>query len=189
MKKVLITACLVFGSAYSQASTEVDCTYDVVKKAVYGGWSDCRTHNGSLIEQFVQPSSQQVVLITGYDNNNVLSSCFANVDFWGYENVSVKQCKYKPELQIRMLRVEASSETLVWIDASDQDGHIARSEIWVNGVKQNLEIVGLNGAPGTKFAVTGKVTDNDGYTTSTSREITLLYRPDNPCDVDPRRCR
>ncbi|MEQ3515204.1 hypothetical protein ABMY35_17960 [Pseudoalteromonas sp. BZB3] len=189
MKKVLLTACLVFGSAYSQASTEVDCTYDVVKKAVYGGWSDCRTHNGSLIEQFVQPSSQQVVLITGYDNNNVLSSCFANVDFWGYENVSVKQCKYKPELQIRMFRMEDSTETKVWIEGSDQDGHITKAELWVNGVKRNSNNTSLRGPAGTEFEVRAKVTDNDGYTASTMRTISLVYRPNNPCDVDPRRCR
>lgn len=158
----------------------VDCQTVHGQVAIYEGTARCtvRSDNypyGNLeVSEYIFQTQQQQRYITNYILGRFYS-CWANVPFSHYQPVTRQECKYKPVSEFHEGLPQVNSFSV--LSASrDYDGSIVGYQWLVDGAPySNAATISLpykNGLTST-YQIQLTVTDNDGYSHSQSRSITV----------------
>ncbi|BBN80530.1 hypothetical protein PA25_05150 [Pseudoalteromonas sp. A25] len=153
-------------------------------QTIYWGKAKCYTQGEWLAKYYSYSILRSVHLSKGSGLD--YKSCWAEIPFERQQASTTEICDYKPTTPISLYRVEGDTTAIVTLNGSDQDGSITRYELWVDGVRQTGNTAQLVGAQGDSFEVRGRVTDNDGDTTETSKSVSLIFRP--PARYDKYLC-
>jgi|GEM_PF-2471263 len=191
---ILTIGATVLFSGLAQAGDDpVNCRTETSHdQAIYSGFSQCSAFytdaNGfprsRFITSYVPPTTSNRVQLREfvYDTNfPTFVSCFAIVPFSHFETVNVQVCDYTPKVSISSSN-NFNSAT-VRANASDRDGSIAGYEWWVDGTKLSStgSQITLQGNGGfTTYNVRVTVTDNDGYTDTSTRNVRVGFE-EPPC--------
>ncbi|MBW8184018.1 hypothetical protein [Shewanella nanhaiensis] len=189
---IFLAGLVVSFSASAEFGEKVNCRTETTGQiAIYSGYASCNAYVDGryyVIDDYVQPTTHQYTYINDIINGRY-ASCRAQVPFHSYQDVTSEVCDYKPISSVGFFRIEGSTETLVSANGDDFDGTVVKKELWVDGVKQSSSNSSVDGNVGDVFVVKSRVTDNDGYYTDATKSITIIYRPEDICDVNPRLCR
>lgn len=170
-------------NAGDEFGEKVNCRSTTSQLPIYAGWAYCTPPGANFpISQYVSPTPQSIVFIHQYSEGS-FRSCLASVPFSHYSNVTTTQCDYKPVSSISASPHEFW-ETYVRVSGKDYDGNVVKTELWIDGVKKpnrgatsNYTMVHST----VPFTVKVKVTDNDGYTHTSTKTVT-------PRNVGPIMC-
>ncbi|CAH9053926.1 hypothetical protein PSECIP111951_00922 [Pseudoalteromonas holothuriae] len=157
----------------------VNCRTQTTYQTVYFGSASCYTQ-GTWLQEYIHSSIFSQVHLSEISNGKRLS-CSATLNQQRQEPVTSEVCDYTPNASLSLYRFEGDTSASVTLRGSDQDGSITKYELWVDGVRKSSNTATLYGNQGDTFTVRGRVTDNDGYTTETSRTVTLIFRPPARC--------
>jgi hypothetical protein len=158
----------------------VNCRTINSQIAIYEGtascWvrSDTPPYNSVEVREYVFGSPVSQRYITSYIAGRYYS-CWATVPFSHYQQVTRQECQYKPvaEFHDGMPKVNSFS---VLSSSRDYDGSIVGYQWIVDGVSfstaASITLPYKNGQTST-YQIQLTVTDNDGYTNSSARSITV----------------
>ena len=170
-------------NAGSEFGEKVNCRNTTSQLPIYAGWASCRPHGASFpIQQYVAPTTLSYVYISQYSQGS-FKSCWANVPFSHYSSVTNTTCDYKPVSSISATPHEFW-ETYVRVSGRDYDGNVVKTELWIDGVKKPNRGATSNYAiihSTVPFTVKVVVTDDDGYTHTSTKTVT-------PRNVGPIMC-
>ena len=171
-------------SAMAEFGEKVNCKSTTIgQQAIYEGWADCKaTFSGNeKVWRYYSASPQRTRFDWFYNSNSEWQSCSADVPFSHYETVKTTKCDYKPVASVWVYPDEGTTSSQVGANAKDFDGTITKIEMFVDGVKVSGNMKWLHGNAGDTFNVRVIATDNDGYTHTETRTVTLKYRPPAKC--------
>ncbi|ESP94800.1 MULTISPECIES: hypothetical protein [Pseudoalteromonas] len=144
---------------------------------VYEGQVSCLAsmRNGRLVklEDYIFPTVHSSVTINRLVGNEFLN-CTAKVPFSHVQPITKEVCDYTPYVNVSA-RQYSEGEAVFEISANDKDGHIQSRDVRINGasVSSHSDSIQVYGAVGETFYLTITVTDNDGYSSSSSAGITI----------------
>tara|TARA_Y100000588_G_C14154500_1_gene882008 strand:+ start:445 stop:1014 length:570 start_codon:yes stop_codon:yes gene_type:complete len=170
-------------SALAEFGEKVNCkTVTTGEQAIYEGWANCRsTVNFHDYVWRYYPASPSHLRTDWFHSDGRFVSCHAYVPLSHYEPLAKKECDYKPVASVWVYPDEGTTSSQVGANAKDFDGTITKIEMFVDGVKVSGNMKWLHGNAGDTFNVRVIATDNDGYTHTKTRTVTLKYRPPARC--------
>lgn len=191
--KLSILGAVVFalfsGQSMAAGDQPVNCRTETTGTvAIYGGFAQCSAyHQGQYIQvqDYIPETTTPTTYISELHGGSFVG-CWANVPFLRYENVTEQVCDYTPKATMREYYIDAGNgqyvvgEKVVKFTASDRDGSVAQKKAWVDGSPVSTNFHTLKVPSGQSFAsfnVKFEVTDNDGYVTTTSKNISVNTFP------------
>lgn len=182
LRPLALVSSLIIAHSATAGDNPVNCRTVTDTITVYSGTASCTAYSGSesrvLSQSFYRSPTATVFLSEGR------FSCTDRLTTARKETISRNVCDYTPQAGFRHYIIHDGTAYTASLrlssNARDRDGHIARTEWWVNGSSYGSSVPTLSVTQPTNFNIKQRVTDDDGYTDETSGSV-FVSPANDPC--------